>query len=82
MPRPLRIEYPGAIYHVISRGDRRELIFLEDGDRHSFLKTLGESWAKTGCEIHACVLMGNLSLRRGSPAAPFSASACNGCWEQ
>ena len=29
MPRPLRIEYPGAIYHVINRGDRREPIFLQ-----------------------------------------------------
>ena len=33
MPRPLRIEYAGAQYHVISRGDRREAIFLSDSDR-------------------------------------------------
>jgi REP element-mobilizing transposase RayT len=59
MPRPLRIEYPGAIYHVMSRGDRREMIFLADGDRHSLLKTLGESCAKTGWEIHTCVPIGN-----------------------
>jgi hypothetical protein len=33
MPRQLRIEYPGAIYHVMSRGDRREPVFLDDVDR-------------------------------------------------
>ncbi len=48
MPRPLRIEYPGAMYHVMSRGDRREMIFLDDADRQSFLKTLGEACLKTG----------------------------------
>jgi hypothetical protein len=36
----MRIEYPGAIYHVLSRGDRREAVFLDDGDCHDFLKTL------------------------------------------
>jgi hypothetical protein len=43
MPRQLRIEYEGAIYHVMNRGDRREPIFLEDADRELFLKTLGEA---------------------------------------
>jgi putative transposase len=33
MPRKIRVEYPGAIYHVLSRGDRREDIFLDDVDR-------------------------------------------------
>jgi len=33
MPRALRIEYPGAIYHVMNRGDRREPIFQDDTDR-------------------------------------------------
>src|SRR5437660_7788893 len=37
MPRKLRVEYPGAIYHVMSRGDRREDIYLNDVDRHDFL---------------------------------------------
>ena len=43
MPRQMRIEYPGAIYHVLSRGDRREAIFLDDGDYHDFIKTLAEA---------------------------------------
>ena len=40
MPRPLRIEYEGAIYHVMNRGDRREPIFHNDKDRELFLATL------------------------------------------
>jgi hypothetical protein len=38
MPRPWRIEQPGAIYHVISRGDRREVNYRQDGDGHDFLQ--------------------------------------------
>ena len=40
MARPLRIEFPGAIYHVTSRGDRREPIYLDDDDRAAFLAVL------------------------------------------
>jgi REP element-mobilizing transposase RayT len=53
MPRQLRIEYPGAIYHVMNRGDRREPIFRDDADRHRFLETLGEACAKTDWQVHA-----------------------------
>jgi REP element-mobilizing transposase RayT len=59
MARKLRVEYPGAIYHVMSRGDRRELIFLDDADRQRFVETLGEACAKTGWQVHAYVLMPN-----------------------
>ena len=59
MPRQIRIEYPGAIYHVLSRGDRREAIFLDDGDCHDFIKTLAEACHKTGFQIHAFCLMKN-----------------------
>ena len=43
MARKLRVEYPGAIYHVMSRGDRREPIFQDDADRERFLETLGKA---------------------------------------
>ena len=43
MARSLRIQYAGAIYHVMSRGDRREDIFLDDEDRRRFLRTLGKA---------------------------------------
>src|SRR5438132_8198755 len=59
MPRKLRVEYPGAIYHVMSRGDRREDIYLNDVDRHDFLKTLAEACEKTGWQVHAYCLMRN-----------------------
>jgi hypothetical protein len=44
----MRVQYPGAIYHLISRGDRRETIFDDDVDRQDFLKTLAETCQKTG----------------------------------
>ncbi len=59
MPRKLRIEYPGAIYHVMSRGNRREDIFKDDRDRERFLATLGEACAKTEWQVHAWCLMRN-----------------------
>ncbi|MGI8435429.1 MAG: transposase [Chthoniobacterales bacterium] len=59
MARPLRIEYAGARYHVMSRGDRREDIFLDDGDRAQFLTMVGRACAKTGWEVHAFCLMTN-----------------------
>src|SRR5258705_10932475 len=39
MPRKLRVEYPGAVYHIMSRGDRREDIFLNDVDRTNYFFT-------------------------------------------
>ena len=59
MARQLRIEYAGAIYHVMSRGDRRETIFLDDEDRKGFLRTLGEACERAGWEVLAYCLMGN-----------------------
>src|SRR6266498_1205479 len=59
MPRKLRLEYPGAIYHVMNRGDRREDIFLDDADRCRFVETLGEACGKTDWQVHAYCLMRN-----------------------
>jgi REP element-mobilizing transposase RayT len=59
MPRQLRIEYEGAIYHVLSRGNREEAIFRDDVDRQDFLKTLAEACQKAGFEVHAYCLMKN-----------------------
>jgi putative transposase len=59
VPRPLRIQYEGAIYHVINRGDRREAIFLDEIDRKEFLRALGEACQKTGWEVHAYCLLSN-----------------------
>jgi REP element-mobilizing transposase RayT len=59
MPRALRVEYPGALYHVMDRGDRQEDIFLDDVDRQDFVKTLAEACQKTGWQTHAYCLMRN-----------------------
>ena len=59
MARKLRLEYPGAMYHVINRGDRREPIFTDDADRQRFLDCLGEACAKTQRPAHAFCLMPN-----------------------
>jgi putative transposase len=59
MARKLRVQYPGAVYHLMSRGDRREPIFKDDRDRLRFLETLGEACAKTGWQVHAYCLMRN-----------------------
>jgi putative transposase len=59
MPRQPRIEYPGAYYHVMSRGDRRERIFEDDEDRRTFLKVLEETCQRCGWQVVSWVLMGN-----------------------
>jgi len=59
MPRKLRVEYAGAIHHVMNRSDRREPIFLDLADREMFLATLAGACRKTGWQVHAYCLMGN-----------------------
>ena len=59
MARKLRVEYPGAVYHVMNRGDRREPIFKDDQDRQRFIETLAEVCAKTGWQVHAYCLIPN-----------------------
>ncbi len=59
MARPLRIEFPGAVYHVTSRGDRREPIFVDDEDRRIFLRVTAQSLSRFDGEMLAYCLMGN-----------------------
>ena len=59
MPRSVRIEYPGAVYHVMCRGDHREAIFHGDNDYRLFLETLEEVCERTGFRINSYVLMPN-----------------------
>jgi len=59
MARKVRMQYPGAIYHVMNRGDRREAIFQDDEDRERRLQTLAAACQKTGWQVHADCLMGN-----------------------
>lgn len=59
MSRPLRIEFPNALYHVTARGDRREDIFEDDEDRKLFLATLGEVIDQFNWVCYAWCLMDN-----------------------
>ena len=59
MSRPLRIEFPGATYHVTSRGDRREPIYRDDADRQCQLDVLAEALARFDADVLAYCLMGN-----------------------
>ena len=59
MPRPLRLEYPGAIYHLLNRGDRGDRIVRDDHDRARFLETLGEACRKTRWRVLAVCLLSN-----------------------
>jgi putative transposase len=59
MARPPRIEYEGALYHVLSRGNERREIFHDDKDRRMFLKSVGEMAQRFDLEILAYVLMPN-----------------------
>ena len=59
MSRPIRIEFPDALYHVTSRGDRREPIFDDDQDRRSFLTTLEQVVNRFNWVCHAWCLMDN-----------------------
>ena len=59
MSRKLRIEYPGAMCHVMNRGDQREDIFRDDEDCQKFLSTLGDAWGKTEWQVHAYCLVRN-----------------------
>jgi len=59
MARKVRVEFAGALYHVINRGDRQEAISRDEQDRLRFLATLAEACLKTGWQVHAYCLMGN-----------------------
>jgi len=57
--RPLRIEYAGALYHVTSRGDRREDIYFDDDDREIWLAVFAQVCARFNWRCHAWCLMDN-----------------------
>lgn len=59
MARPLRIEFPGAVYHVTSRGNARQKIFRDDEDRETFLAVLAWVVERFGWRCHAYCLMDN-----------------------
>jgi len=59
MARPLRLELAGGLYHVTSRGDRREAIYMDDKDREKWLEILGNVCSRFNWRCHAYCLMDN-----------------------
>jgi putative transposase len=59
MARPLRLEFEGALYHIISRGNARQMIFQADSDYQQFLKILGVVVERYAWLVHAYCLLGN-----------------------
>src|SRR5690242_1381803 len=59
MPRKLRLEFPGALYHVINRGNYRAHVFGTEGARRAFECCLFEACQKSKWVLHAYVIMGN-----------------------
>jgi REP element-mobilizing transposase RayT len=59
MARPLRIEFENALYHLTSRGNRRERIFVDDTDRHALLDTVGDGAERFDFAVLAYCLMDN-----------------------
>jgi putative transposase len=57
--RPLRLEHPGALWHVTSRGNEKRDVYRDDADRGRFLRILGRTVRQQGWILHAYVLMGN-----------------------
>jgi putative transposase len=57
--RPLRIEFPGAVCHVTSRGDRREDIYRDDADRRAHVNVLAQAKDRFGALLLAYCQMGN-----------------------
>lgn len=85
MARPLRIEYPGAIYHVTSRGNARRKIFLDDEDRETFLTTLAWVVERFNWVCHAYCLMDNhfhLMIETPEPSLSRGMRQLNGVYTQ
>jgi hypothetical protein len=68
MPRKLRIEYPGAMYHVMNRGDHRENIFKDDEDHRRFLSTLELHTPTKACGMPRNKRCGSFSATNALPS--------------
>lgn len=85
MARPLRIEFPGAVYHVTSRGNARADIFLTDNDRQVFLNVLARVIEKYNWLCHAYCLLDNhyhLIIETSDPNLSLGMRQLNGVYTQ
>lgn len=85
MARPLRMEFPNAVYHVVSRGNRKEPVFLDDNDREHFLRILGDTTERYHWTCHGyCLMENHYHLLVETPEANLSAGMrqLNGVYTQ
>ena len=83
MARPLRVQYPGALYHVTARGNERKAIFRSDADRERFLAVLAHAVERYRLRLHAYVLMDNhyhLLLEIEEPTLSLALRHLNGVY--
>src|SRR4051794_7593252 len=85
MPRPLRPQVPGGIYHLVSRGVRKLPIYTDDKSRRLFLGLLGETIERYEWELHAWCQMTNhfhLLVTTVEPTVSEGMQYLNGCYGQ
>ena len=85
MARPLRIEYPGAVYHVTARGNAQQAICKDDGDRYLFLEVFASTIRRHNWLCHAYCLMDNhyhLLLETPDPNLFLGMRQLNGVYTQ
>ena len=85
MARPLRIEYPSAVYHVTARGNARRKIYMDDTDRQQFLTILGSTIGQYNWLCHAYCLMDNhyhLLIETPDPNLSLGMRQLNGVYTQ
>jgi putative transposase len=85
MARPLRLEFPGAIYHITARGNAQAAIFLDDDDRDRFLTVLARVVKRYEWICHAYCLMGNhhhLLIETPRPSLAAGMRQLNGVYAQ
>ena len=80
MARKLRVQYPGAIYHVMNRGAHLEVIFRDGEDPQLFLRTLDEGCTRADWQVHCFCLMCNFWARSKRRLASSSSWTMNVFW--
>ncbi len=85
MARPLRLEFPGAVYHITARGNGRNDIFVDDQDRQQFIAILSETVERYNWLCHAYCLMDNhyhLLIETPDPTLSKGMRQLNGVYTQ
>ena len=83
MARPLRLEWPGALYHVTSRDDRREPIVEDDEDRAAWMAVLGQACGRSGWRVHAwCLMTNHYHLLLETPGGRLVAGVWSQCFNR